>query len=205
MDHILEAIQAREALLNDGECSGCMSLARRWRCKECTDPGLLCRKCIWRSHISNPLHRIEHWMGTYFRRAVLWEVGVYISLRHWKDSSPCANIQWQNNILESFQKRKDEEDQQSRWDSGEAIGPTMPEPDSDRDFVDDPDRDAATFRVLDQLLNGQDPEAVLEEDDEELGEGVQTDLLDADAGPGFATYINHNQIGVAGTTPAAPH
>jgi len=40
MDHILEAMQAREALPNDGECCGCMSSAGRWRCKECTNPVL---------------------------------------------------------------------------------------------------------------------------------------------------------------------
>ena len=79
---ILQAIQAREALPESTMCAECNHCIGHWRCEDCIERKLLCRVCMWRSHLSNPFHRIECWTGTHFRKAALWEVGVYLLLPH---------------------------------------------------------------------------------------------------------------------------
>ncbi|KAF9471119.1 hypothetical protein BDN70DRAFT_820446, partial [Pholiota conissans] len=46
-----------------------------WRCRDCMSPPPLCRGCMRRTHLANPLHRLECWNGHYYRNANLWEVG----------------------------------------------------------------------------------------------------------------------------------
>ncbi|KAF8800765.1 hypothetical protein BYT27DRAFT_7031060, partial [Phlegmacium glaucopus] len=53
-----------------------------WRCTDCTLGRPVCRQCMRQTHQDSPLHRIERWTGTHFRRAALWEVGTYILVRH---------------------------------------------------------------------------------------------------------------------------
>ena len=85
-----------------------------------------------KDHFSNPFHRIERWTGTYFCQAALWEVGVFLTLNHQHAPSMCPNLQWQHNMLEMFQKHKDNRDD---WDDIQAepereqeLSPHQPEP-----------------------------------------------------------------------------
>ncbi|KAF9034596.1 hypothetical protein BJ165DRAFT_1356330, partial [Panaeolus papilionaceus] len=41
-----------------------------------------CRGCIRKQHLHNPFHKIECWTGNHFRRAALWEVGLYVVAPH---------------------------------------------------------------------------------------------------------------------------
>lgn len=197
VDAILHSMQAREALPESGKCTECTESAGKWRCEECTNGKLLCRSCMRKSHFSNPFHRIERWTGTHFRKAALWEVGVFLTLNHQDAPSICPNLQWQHKILDMFQKQKDEKDDYDIQNE--------PEPARDRtqttdhaETVPDPDKeaahDAATMRALDQLLEGENPEDFLEEDDDEGREDADADLQDHDAGAaGFVNYMHHSE------------
>src|ERR1700678_1275466 len=83
MDEFLEALLSREAMPeNAGACHLCHKSIAVWRCRECISPTLICRSCMRSSHRENPFHRIECWNGSYFRRAELSEVGVYLFIQH---------------------------------------------------------------------------------------------------------------------------
>ena len=94
---ILEALQHREALPDSTICAESLLIGGK----------LLCRFCMRHSHSSNPFHRIECWTGSHFRKAALWEVSVYLTLPH-QNGAICQNLLWQKQMLEIFQKKKDE-------------------------------------------------------------------------------------------------
>ncbi|KAF8958665.1 hypothetical protein BDZ97DRAFT_1668235, partial [Flammula alnicola] len=77
-----------------------------WRCIDCTLSTPVCRKCMRFDHRENPLHRIECWTGTHFRRAELWEVALIcwcrINCQH-----QFATHLIQHDFLETFQIQKD--------------------------------------------------------------------------------------------------
>ena len=185
---ILQAMQAREALPDLTICTDCSQSVAHWRCDDCIGGKLLCRSCMRHSHFSNPFHRIECWTGTHFRKAALWEVGVYLTLPHQNGPSICQNLAWQQQMLEKFQKKKDE-----------VVAQHTPVAANERhahqaDSGPDPEREAAhdqaTLQFLDQLLAGHSPDEVLEDDDDELVD-TEADLQDMDAGTaGFTNYMN---------------
>jgi hypothetical protein len=74
-------------------------------------PPTLCRSCMRNSHLTNPFHRIECWIGTFFRRAHLWEVGVYILVPHHSTVQPCATLRFQISALEQIQVCTDDMEQ----------------------------------------------------------------------------------------------
>ena len=65
-----------------------------------------------RFHKQSPLHRIEYWTGSYFRRAALWEVGTYILVEHHTKPSVCDSLRFQAEYLERGQKMKDQVEQE---------------------------------------------------------------------------------------------
>jgi hypothetical protein len=199
VDGILQAMQAREALPSSGACVECPGLMGKWRCRDCMDGGLLCRCCIRKAHWGNPFHRVEYWTGTHFRKAALWEAGVYISLKHQDAPNICPNLQWQHQILEIFQKQKDAVDnmQNSTLSSNPISEPDAyicePEPEHEPDFEAEKARDAATMGILDQMLGGGDPNNFMEEEDD-MEEDPEADLLDSEAGgTGFTTYMSNDK------------
>jgi hypothetical protein len=186
VDEILQALQAREALPNSTMCAECSESIAHWRCDDCIGGKLLCRFCIRHSHFSNPFHRIECWTGTHFRKAALWEVGVYLTLPH-QNGDICPNLVWQNKMLEQFQKQKDELIPQSAEEpSGiDYAQSTDPAPDPEMEAA----QDEAAMRFLDDLLAGHNPDEIMEEDDD--NDLVDTEVRDVDAGTtGFTTYMN---------------
>ena len=207
VDGILDSMQAREGLPGSGVCAECANSVGRWCCQECTGGRLLCRSCMRKEHFSNPFHRIERWTGSYFRQAGLWEVGVFLTLNHQHSPSMCPNLQWQHNMLEIFQKQKDMKDDQNdilaepEHEHGptplqpdEESGPRLPEPDLEQNLGRETARDAATMRVLDLLLEGQNPDDIMEEEDPDGEDDADADVEDHDAGAaGFVNYIQHEQ------------
>lgn len=190
VDGILHAMQAREALPNSTICAECSESIGHWRCDDCIGGQLLCRFCMRHSHFSNPFHRIECWTGTHFRKAALWEVGVYLTLPHQNCHSLCPNLSWQKQMLEKLQKKRDGVIQQH--------SPAEPSGIHDDEMADpgaDPERDAArdeaAMQFLDQLLAGHNPDEELEEDDQEALVDTEADVQDVDAGTaGFTNYMN---------------
>ena len=188
VDGILQAMQAREALPNSTSCAECSESVAQWRCDDCIGGKLLCRFCMRHSHFSNPFHRIEYWTGTHFRRAALWEVGVYLTSPH-QNGGICPNLVWQKEMLEKFQKKKDEVISHS---AEEPIGINYSH---SADSAPNPEleaaRDEAAMRVLDQLLAGHNPEEITEEHDDSDVVDTEADVQDMDAGTaGFTNYMN---------------
>jgi hypothetical protein len=146
-----------------------------------------------RTHFPNPFHRIECWNGSYFQQAALWEVGVYLRLDHHQAPTVCSNIKWQSEILENFQRRKDEMDRVGNdGPVHERPHPAQPGPDAEPgpDAAHDSANDEAVIQMLDHLLGGHDPQIDLEEEEEGHVNDHEADVGDADAGViGFAAYI----------------
>ncbi len=71
---------------------------------------LMCRACMRRSHKQEPFHRIDYWTGNYFRAAALWEVGVYVLIKHHIGSCVCDTLKFQMTHLENFEAQKDQND-----------------------------------------------------------------------------------------------
>ncbi|PPR03265.1 hypothetical protein CVT24_012810, partial [Panaeolus cyanescens] len=92
IDEILPALLSREWLDEDQRtCRQCNRHQKAiWRCRDCSFGELLCRGCMRRTHVINPLHKIECWMGTHFRPAALWEVGGYFVVKHSQKTTASA-------------------------------------------------------------------------------------------------------------------
>jgi hypothetical protein len=68
---MLKATLSREALPKDVSCPQCgTGKIARWRCKDCTLPQLLCRRCMRETHAHSPLHHIEVWTGVFSCRGM---------------------------------------------------------------------------------------------------------------------------------------
>ena len=105
---MLKALLSRESLPSNTTCRRCEGeRVARWRCQDCTAASLLCRACMRRSHMDNPLHRITVWTGSYFCLAQLWEAGVYILVPHHEGEANCVILKFHEDHLERFQETKD--------------------------------------------------------------------------------------------------
>jgi hypothetical protein len=162
----------------------------------------------------NPLHRIERWVGTHFRAAALWEVGVFILVRHRTGPVLCESLEWQKGLLDNIQRGKDILDQDTIEMQHEEHSST--EEDA---FEAEAESDAAFMEELDRLYfkrfaggEGSNPEDVIrdgrEDAEEEEFNTPEADVVDGDAGrAGFATYITPGSGRSAASeseTPAAP-
>ena len=205
-DGILQAMQAKEALQDNTQCAECADSPAKWRCEDCVGGRVLCRKCMHHSHSSNPFHRIECWIGTHFRKAALWEVGVCLILPHQGETGLCASLLRQQQLVERLQCRRDHQDVQLTG----LPNPIQPdysghadrEPDSAREEA----RDAELMRCFDQLLAGNNPDEIMEEDDDAEHFDTETDLQDVDAGvSGFVNYIrDHDETDVRAVSDPLP-
>ena len=189
VDVILAAMQAKEALPESANCDECADPLGYWRCEDCIGGRLLCRRCMRDSHFSNPFHRIEYWTGTHFCKAALWEVGMYLILPHQNDSHLCPNLLWQQQMLKTFQLKKDK-----MFEQNPGVPLNAPDYNAGAESVHGPDlenaNDEAAMRMFDQLLAGRNADEVLEEDDEHEPD-TEADLQDVDAGTaGFTEYIH---------------
>lgn len=167
MDEFLEALISREAMPADtGNCRHCKKALASWRCKDCVLGNLLCRACMRVYHRENPLHRIEHWNGSYFRPAALSEVGTYLLVQHHTGQQICEKLKHKCNLIDLAEETKDniEQDQLRRYIAEPAPGPG-PVPDMDQYFNDmDVDMDMDTDMDMgsddDDLYDGGDEEEI---------------------------------------------
>jgi hypothetical protein len=113
------------------------------------------------THQHNPLHRIESWTGKFFRPAALWEVGVYIVIKHHTGTSAvCGALQFQIDALVGIQLRQDHLDQNICREMQDGAG--ISEQDFDRQtsfsygevdelVEDDEEMDSRVFLEMDRL------------------------------------------------------
>jgi hypothetical protein len=174
VDGILQALQAREALPSSTKCAECSESVGHWKCDDCIGGQLLCRLCMRHTHFSNPFHRIGCWTGTHFRKAALWEVGVYLTLPH-QNGAICPNLVWQKQMLEKVQKIKDKvasnSPEEPKGKDCSATAESAPDFSGTAESAPDPEREAhqdkAAMQFLDQLFAGYNPDDIMEEDDDE--------------------------------------
>jgi hypothetical protein len=204
----------REAL-PASTCSRCGQLGR-WRCRDCMFPTLQCRTCMRNLHQHEPLHRIECWTGKYFRAAAMWEVGVYMLIRHCGDSGLCDTLKFQKDVVDGIQRRQDIKDQDTCRAVAAATAavfePDIPVNDNepvasnihDNDqFLNDKNKDDLIFAQMDRLHARQqkdkidiDIEDILLEDEDNEGE---KDCVD-ESFAGFNSYLNSDANGTATAT-----
>jgi hypothetical protein len=60
-----------------------------WRCRDCLYNPMFCTDCCRANHASHPFHRIDHWTGSYFEPAWLFQVGLILHLGH--HGQPCSS------------------------------------------------------------------------------------------------------------------
>jgi CxC2 like cysteine cluster associated with KDZ transposases len=84
----LEALLSNE-IPDSFDCKLCGHAACEWRCRDCLFNPILCTDCCRDNHASNPFHRIDHWTGSFFEPAWLFQVGLVLHLGH--DSKPCPS------------------------------------------------------------------------------------------------------------------
>ena len=111
VDPLLKALLSREVVPRVKCCHCAEQAIARWRCRDCTSEKMVCRGCMRITHVENPLHRIEVWTGTYFRRAELWQVGLYIVIPHHTGEPLCAVLKWNQTLLQGFQVTHDAREQ----------------------------------------------------------------------------------------------
>ncbi|KAF8805732.1 hypothetical protein BYT27DRAFT_7224692 [Phlegmacium glaucopus] len=85
---------SREAWpIDQQKCSHCtLNNWALWRCTDCMLAHPVCWSCMRHTHRGSPLHCIEHWTGTHFCQAALWEVGTYILVWHHAGIGLCNNL-----------------------------------------------------------------------------------------------------------------
>jgi hypothetical protein len=172
---MLTALLARE-VPERLTCSQCTNgHMARWRCRDCNGEEMICRGCMRKTHVNNPLHRVEMWTGTCFRRAQLWQVGVYILIPHHFGERLCATLAWNQNLLEGFQRNHDEREQAELghgWPppeepvSGQEA--MTEENDSNRDLggMNDAEFDEHIDQLYDQHRGLQTGQDIMEEEEE---------------------------------------
>lgn len=181
IDTLLEASLGRELLAEeDKQCRHCDNGARAiWRCMDCSMGVPKCRFCIRSYHRDNPFHRIEKWNGDYFRPAELWEVGIYLLIRHYTGISICDNLRAQVQFLEIVEAKKDLAEQEALKQSSTSA-PNLSSSATDinaddidmsnSDCVDDREMDTVFLRYIQDLRNDDgnghdDPKDINAEDD----------------------------------------
>ena len=109
---------------SDAQCGSCESHEDLWRCLDCLGQPTECTSCCARSHRRLPFHRVEQWVGNFFKPAWLRQVGVAIHLGH--GGEPCPSFSDSISLDESdeddgWTDSSDEENNNSHTkDSGET-------------------------------------------------------------------------------------
>jgi hypothetical protein len=71
--------------------------AGNWKCQDCLFTPIFCAECCCKTHVLHPFHHIDHWTGSYFEPAWLFQVGVVLRLGHC--GQPCPSY-LDNSVLE---------------------------------------------------------------------------------------------------------
>ena len=84
----MEALLSNE-IPDSFNCKLCGHATGKWRCHDCLFNPIFCTTCCRDNHASNPFHRIDHWTGSFFEPAWLFQVGLVLHLGH--DGKPCPS------------------------------------------------------------------------------------------------------------------
>ncbi|KAI0047219.1 hypothetical protein FA95DRAFT_1465725, partial [Auriscalpium vulgare] len=88
-DHYLDELIRQDGYCplpaHQGRCASCWKTAEakgEYRCTDCTSDRLLCGQCIVAEHQQLPLHRLEYWNGSFFKKVSLLSLGFCLFLGH---------------------------------------------------------------------------------------------------------------------------
>ncbi|TFY52794.1 hypothetical protein EVJ58_g9813 [Rhodofomes roseus] len=95
----LNVFRSRETDAHLGKpCYKCMSPAAPFRCTDCFNGPMLCQSCMVQQHAFSPLHRVQHWNGTYLKRKQLSDLGLVFSVDHHGRSCPSSSSARTSNL-----------------------------------------------------------------------------------------------------------
>ncbi|KAL0576148.1 hypothetical protein V5O48_005839 [Marasmius crinis-equi] len=89
LDHILVLEGRGRMHANEGKCARCTSECASFRCKMCWGLRVVCRSCLVKTHVDEPLHHIEEWKNGYFQPTTLKTLKVRYQLGH-RPGQRCA-------------------------------------------------------------------------------------------------------------------
>ncbi|KIK33966.1 hypothetical protein CY34DRAFT_98770, partial [Suillus luteus UH-Slu-Lm8-n1] len=73
-------------------CCGTDNATHLYRCRDCFGVEMVCLTCVVHRHLSNPLHRIDMWNGSFFQSITLKALGLRVQLGH-TPGERCYNAQ----------------------------------------------------------------------------------------------------------------
>jgi hypothetical protein len=170
------------------------------------------------SHRHSPFHRIECWTGDSYRRASLWEVGIYILVPHNGPDAICPGLDFQINHLEGLQKEKDNLEQSKlghltqRWSTGLPTAAASPlGSDLDMDMTEADTGEPETWeqeamsdtefqKWLDNLHEHSDEDEFMDGEDAEDGERGEQDVEGLHPYLGAGKEAGINEAGVTEPT-----
>ncbi|KAF7330698.1 hypothetical protein MSAN_02447900 [Mycena sanguinolenta] len=93
---------------SDTSCPGCDTGVPTVRCRDCFGGKLYCTECSVCRHENVPLHIVDLWDGTFFKRSSLKELGLHIQFGHagcsstlatsiaspWTFAAACVAVRW---------------------------------------------------------------------------------------------------------------
>ncbi|KAL0563734.1 hypothetical protein V5O48_018330 [Marasmius crinis-equi] len=86
--------------LFDGNCARCESPGAEYRCRTCDGLRVVCRGCIIKTHIDEPLHQVELWKSDYFQPIFLKDIGLRFQAGHRPNiRCPCPVISNQDFVV----------------------------------------------------------------------------------------------------------
>ncbi|TFK80817.1 hypothetical protein K466DRAFT_503224 [Polyporus arcularius HHB13444] len=89
-EYLEEALrhEGRGLARNSSTCARCSEGTPTLRCLDCAGGEMLCNACMLAAHCRLPLHRIQEWEGTFFKKVSLRQLGQSIQPAH-QDGSMC--------------------------------------------------------------------------------------------------------------------
>ncbi|KII83256.1 hypothetical protein PLICRDRAFT_119572 [Plicaturopsis crispa FD-325 SS-3] len=75
-------LEGRGDFAEDAGCADCKAASPCFRCRDCGRGVLLCKPCIIERHRCLPLHIVEGWVGGFFRRVSLRDLGLRVQFGH---------------------------------------------------------------------------------------------------------------------------
>ncbi|KAI0702993.1 hypothetical protein BC835DRAFT_1410783 [Cytidiella melzeri] len=82
--------KGRGTVAKHSGCPKCGGDRAVYRCQECFGGALLCRRCCLDGHWQLPLHRIQEWVGDFFRKVSLKTLGLVVQLGNHTAQSKCV-------------------------------------------------------------------------------------------------------------------
>ncbi|KAK1234303.1 hypothetical protein PQX77_002500 [Marasmius sp. AFHP31] len=82
LDGLLATEGRGRIFYNEEGCSECKGSKATFRCTDCFGLWMLCKACIVHQHRDEPLHVIQEWNGTHFKRVALRDLGLSVQLGH---------------------------------------------------------------------------------------------------------------------------